>query len=115
MQTTAIEDALAELSDSELFHLDCAAGEVQRAGYAWIRAAVNWEQRQRQRDECPQFPAHEIPKNDLSEAIGNLWAFAALIRANPDGAKLGRIVAVLDSAVAKLTADMEYLRHYRAE
>jgi hypothetical protein len=36
-----------------------------------------------------------------------LWALATRIRANPDGSRLGPIVAVLDVAVEQLRAEMK--------
>ena len=105
-----MEHTLTALPDSQLFHLGRVAGEVPRPGYAWIVAAVEWEQRRRNGDDPGSFPAHGIKASNLGDAIGNLWAFAARIRANPDGANLWPIVAVLDAAVAELTAEMERCR-----
>jgi hypothetical protein len=53
------------------------------------------------------FPVHGIAAQDLSDAASHLWAYAARIRAHPDAANLGPIMAVLDAAVSELTAEME--------
>ena len=107
LQNAGMHDALAALPDSQLFELGRAAGEAARPGYGWIVAAVEWEKRRRNGSEPGEFPDHGIAASDLSDAIGNLWAFAARIRANPDGVNLWPIVAVLDAAVAQLTIEME--------
>jgi hypothetical protein len=103
-----MKHALAMLPPNHLFHFVRVIREDSgHLGYSWILEALEWEIIRRDSGDPGDFPAHGLAPGQLSDAVGMLWAFAARIRANPDGKNLWPIVNVLDEAVAQLTREMK--------
>lgn len=92
-----MKHALSELPEDHLLFLAKVSREADRPGYAWIVAAIEWELRRRSSDTASEFPPHGIAATGLGDVAGHLWAFAARIRAHPDGVNLGGIIALLDA------------------